>query len=392
MSINKKRFASIIAEYNPLHDGHCYHIDRTVELLKPDFTVIVMSGSFTQRGTHAILDKYTRAAHAILAGADIVIELPTIFALSNAEYFAKGGVKLLSAIEGGGYLSFGSESGNIDALTRLATLMKAESADISRQIKENLKEMPFPAARAKAYSDYATSMGIEVPDIACPNNMLGLEYLKALFGLEDRLMPFTLKREGAGYHSMEENSPYISSKFARACIKDSKLNFLRGKLPDYVLEDIGKLSHKDNSAIILHKLQEMDAGEIAILYDVKEGLHNRIKRYADSALNYEDFSKSLQTKRYTASRLRRIIIYALLGITRDLHDYAKSSPPYFNVLAVRGTHTRLLSELSGYGELFTSNRQMLESSNPLAQLDAKAFRTRELLTEQKAETGMLIIK
>ncbi|NCA67113.1 MAG: hypothetical protein EOM87_03500 [Clostridia bacterium] len=387
----KKSFAAIIAEYNPLHNGHLFHIAKTKEQLQNEITIIALSGSFTQRGLPAILDKYTRAEHAILGGADIVIELPTVFALSNAEYFAKGGVKMLAALRGDGHLSFGSECGDIRLLNNIASLMNNEPTEVSADIKEGLTKLPFPAARANAFKAYANTHNIAIPDIDAPNNMLAIEYIRAILQENHTLTPFTIKREGAGYHSFEVDS-YISSKKARACIKNNDIAALKEKLPDYVINDIKNLNDNDNAAIILHKLQSMNTAELSELYDITEGLENRIKKYADNSVNFHEFNKGIQTKRYTASRLQRIITYALLDITKELHAFARDSKPYFNVLAINSLYTDYLSELSECGELFTSNQQLADSNNPLARLDAKAFRIHRLLTEQKGSSGMIIVK
>lgn len=391
MDIREKLFTAIIAEYNPLHNGHVYHIKKTTESIKPDINIIIMSGSFTQRGTQSILDKYTRASHAIKAGADIVIELPTVFALSNAEYFAKGAVKILSAIGGKGYLSFGSECGDVNSLTKLAKIILNEPDEVSADIKINLQNMPFPIAREKAFIDYAAKHNIDIPDMKSPNNMLALEYIKAILEYNSSLTPFTIKRKGAGYHDTIIDE-YISSKFARNAINSNNIDLVKGKLPEYVIEDIKGLTVKENTAVILNKLQSMNTEEIRKLYDVKEGLENRLKKYADSSVNFDEFIKNIQTKRYTSSRLQRIIMYALLDITNSLHDYAKQSAPYFNVLAVKKSKTDYLSELALCGEIYTTNKQLASSSNPLANLDAEAFRIRQILTEQKGANNMLVVE
>jgi predicted nucleotidyltransferase len=393
MGTDKKRFAAIIAEYNPLHNGHVFHLKTTLDKLRPERIIIAMSGSFTQRGTPAILDKYTRAAHAMQAGADIVIELPTVFALSNAEYFAKGAVKLLSAINpDGGYLSFGSECGDASHLTETAALMLNEPDEVSAAIKTNLKSMPFPAARCEAYQSYAEKHNIALPDIKGSNNMLAVEYIKAILASKSPLIPFTIKREGAAYLDIADNGGYISSRGVRAAVSAKNFEVMKNKVPEYVFKDLHALQPKVNTAIALHKIQNMDVENIAALYDVKEGLENRIKKYADIASNYNEFAELLTTKRYTASRQRRILAYALLDITRELHDYAKEASPYFNVLAVKADKTALLSELSKRGQLFVSEAQLAASNNPLAALDYKASRVRRILTEQKGESGMIIIK
>ncbi len=392
MSADTKRPAAIIAEYNPLHNGHLFHMATTAEKLRPEHIIIIMSGAFTQRGTPAILDKYIRAAHAVQAGADIVLELPAVFALSNAEHFAKGAVKLLSALcPFGGYLSFGSECGSIPLLSDCAALMLDEPKEVSAAVKHNLKSMPFPMARCEAYRSYAQGKDIALPDIQSPNNMLALEYIKAIIATKSPLMPFTIRREGA-YHGLDIGERYISSRAARVAISEGDTTRLRGKVPDFVLDDLIPLKHKLNSAIVLDRLQSMDAFELAKLYDIGEGLENRIKRYADTASSYDEFLQNVMTKRYTASRLKRIFAYALLGITYELHDYAKQAAPYYNVLAVKDSKTHLLSEFSKRGDLYVSEKQLACSGNLLAELDARASRIWRVLTEQKSETGMIVIK
>ncbi|MDE6063925.1 MAG: nucleotidyltransferase family protein, partial [Lachnospiraceae bacterium] len=189
----------IIAEYNPFHNGHLYHLQQAKALSNADFAIVVLSGDFTQRGTPALLDKYARCEMALCCGADLVIELPVCFSTGSAEYFAKGAVSILSGLKTDA-LCFGSECGSIDALRRTARVLADEPEPFRNTLMQNLhKGMSFPAARSLALTQYLSEADYDDSLLKSPNNILGVEYLKALIKLDRPMEVYTLPRQGTGY-------------------------------------------------------------------------------------------------------------------------------------------------------------------------------------------------
>ena len=203
--------AAVIAEYNPFHNGHQYQLEETRKETGADFLLVVMSGNFVQRGAPAIVNKYARTKTALLGGADVVIELPALYALSSAEFFAGGAVTLLNRLNVVDFLSFGSESGNIALLESCARILAEKEAELNSAIMPLLKNgVSYPAAREQALAAAVSGLGSAFASdispetltglLGSPNNILGLEYCKALFSLRSNIRPFTLKRTDRGYH------------------------------------------------------------------------------------------------------------------------------------------------------------------------------------------------
>ena len=213
----------IIAEYNPFHNGHAYLIAEAKRITGADYAVVVMSGDFAQRGTPAIWDKYTRTRAALLGGADLVFELPVIYATASAEYFAEGGVALLTAL-GVDAICFGSECGDIDALMEIARLFTNESPEFKTTLAQSLREgKSYPIAREDAYRAHCTAHALPVrEDILCnPNNLLGIEYCKAILTQNSSLVPFTVQRIGDSYHeATASEGRYCSATALRTLLFD----------------------------------------------------------------------------------------------------------------------------------------------------------------------------
>ena len=216
----------IIAEYNPFHNGHKYHLEQARELTSCDYIVVVMSGDYTQRGTPAIYSKYMRAKTALMAGADLVLEMPVFGSVSSAPDFAECGVNTLAATGLCDSLFFGSESGDIARLKKQAHVLAEESDEVSKKIKAGLKSgLSWPDARASAYGDSETIASL-------PNDILGIEYIRAIEKLSIPITPVTLKRNDPGYHSEKKEGQFASATAARKAILENDLDFLLGILPD----------------------------------------------------------------------------------------------------------------------------------------------------------------
>lgn len=324
-------FCGIICEYNPLHFGHIYHMQKTREIIKDlKGLICVMSGNFVQRGEIAVADKYTRAKWAILAGADIVLELPTVFAVSPAKDFAYGGINILSHINGVKYLSFGSEYGDIEKLKDFAK--KLNDADISKQLKSGV-------SYASAFSQSGMYQS---------NNILGAEYLSAINQLGADIISVTIKREG-GYNDLSGTGGFMSASAIRNMLCGGNYGSVSSSVPDYVFNDLTGFKHCEDALfdMVIYKILSLGAQKIEDYAYVSEGLHNRIYAAALKSRSMQSLRENIITKRYPAAKINRILLALLLDITKEKARAAKKSPPYARVLAVKSGSENMLSEIKG---------------------------------------------
>lgn len=307
----------IICEFNPFHNGH-KHLIQQAKSLTNEPVVVVMSSSFTQRGEVAITDKFSRTKSALLGGADLVIELPVVYAVSNAEVFAKSGVKILSSFTELNYLSFGCETNNIELLSKAASAHKnmAIQAIVAKEMQNGSY---YPKALETAVREI---YGNDIANIlATPNNVLAVEYLKAL---PDIIKPLPIQRKGVQHDSKTTSNNIASASYIREKLKKGE------DISDFVPYKPCELAFPENLEIaMLYKLRSMTANEIENLPDVTEGLENRIYSAIHKYNSIQEILFAVKSKRYTLARLRRILISALLGITKETQ---KIAPCYARVL------------------------------------------------------------
>lgn len=340
----------IIAEYNPFHNGHLYQLKKAKEITGADFAVVVMSGDFTQRGTPAVFDKYTRCRLSLLAGADLCIELPVVYATASAELFAKGAVSLLSAL-GVDALCFGSECGEIAPLREIASLLFAEPPAYKEALNKALKEgLSFPSARAVAVRKCAHAGSLSGADaaasdvLASPNNILGIEYLKALLALEKNgqhaPVPYTIKREGDGYlsHTLSEES-FCSAMALRKGIAEENPDLLR-YVPESIWQEFSDtcqtksaLCADDFSGMLFYKLlSEKNSGYDSYL-DVSSDLSDKIRKNLGTFTTFSAFCEnSLKSKDITLTRVYRSLLHILLSIKKE---DLPAAAPYARILGFR---------------------------------------------------------
>lgn len=317
----------IVAEYNPFHNGHKYHIETAKAELSAQATVVVMSGDFVQRGEPAIFDKFERTKYALLGGADLVIELPAYFALKSAEGFAKGAVSILDATGIVDFLSFGSESGDIKKLKKAESIIYREDDDFKRVLGEKLKNgASFASARESAVRE----INEDVADILKkPNNILAVEYLKALE--KSRIKPHTLKRKGS-YNSEAINVKYASAAAVRAALFGGA--DVSRHLP-YIPDGCKTTRIEDFEELILYSLiMEKSAPP-----DSGDGLWERILKADKKSL--EALLDTAKTRRHTMSRVKRALINHML----DNHLPEKLSPSYIRVLGMNSRGMELLNTM-----------------------------------------------
>lgn len=307
----------IISEYNPFHSGHAYHIAQCREH-GATHIVCVMSGNFVQRGEAAVFDKWTRAKAAVLGGADLIIELPTRVSVSTAERFASGAVELLDRLSCISTLSFGSECGDIE-------LLKTASESIcSEKIKPVLERyLSSGTTFSKARSDaVCTVFGKETAEILKkPNNILATEYIKSLRSMSSSIKPHTVLRSGHAHDDTSQGNGFVSSSYLRTCEIDKYNQFMPIKCAE-VFESaanngLGPVQFKSAETAILSVLRQNSTSDFSRLPDVSEGLENRIAKAVVKARDIDELYGLIKSKRYSHSRIRRIILSAYLSLTEQ---------------------------------------------------------------------------
>lgn len=340
------KICGIICEYNPFHNGHEYLIRKAKTESGCDAVVCVMSGNFTQRGEPAILNKYIRAKHAVRAGADAVIELPTVFAVSSAEFFAKGAVKLLTSLPSFHKLAFGCESGRKENFLAAAAAAN-ETADFKNALRMNLKKgVSFVKAKTEALSAIGQKECAAL--LHTPNNILGTEYQKALNYFKSNAEIFPVRRIGSPHNNIEPNGKFSSASAIRRVLSEDIMPDAVKSVPPYTLEDLAKAPKNEPfKKIAVYAALSTPAEELKKILDCSEGLENRLKVLAKSVSDYDLLVRNATTKRYTSSRIRRILAAAVLGISEKLVRESLNAPLYLKILAVsKRSADAVLKELS----------------------------------------------
>ena len=342
------RIAAVVAEYNPFHNGHKYQLERIRKESGCEKILVLMSGSFTQRGDMALFDKYTRARHAVENGADLVLELPTAFAVGSAEQFARGAVHILASIPSVKVLCFGCESGTKEDFLSAARATLSEDKQFKALLKENMKD---GTSYVKARTDAVLAMNKDLPEalFTQPNNILGVEYCRALLQEGKNIEPLPLQRVGAGFRDETLQKEFSSASAIRAAVlkggkKEQKL--LKGNVPANVLKDLLNVQKTPYPEAAMCALLSASPEEVCRCPDCSEGLENRLRTMAKSNSGYEEVLEKCISKRYTRSRIKRIFLQNFLKIDRkDVRLYLEN-PLYYKVLAVKRGGDNLLAALS----------------------------------------------
>ena len=373
------KVVGIIAEYNPFHNGHSYHIQNTKAQTGADFVVAVMTGNFTQRGNTSVINKWEKTKMALNGDTDLVIELPTIYSISSAENFANGAVKILNELGIVDTISFGMEADDISTLNNIANVLYTEPFEYKTILEQELsKGNSFPKARSNALMMYLNDIKRYANILKGSNNILAIEYLKALKKQKSNLVPFGLKREKVYYNSTKIIDEYASSTGIRDLLLHNQLEEARKVIPaksysillnnlrqgTYVLDII---AYNDE---ILYKLRNMTVNQIANLPDVNEGLEYLIKDVSNKTNNLIELINGIKSKRYTQTRIQRILLYALLGITKEDMDMSKKVIPYIRILGCSEKGKLLLSQINSKAKVITSLKKY-ESANKIKLLSGR---------------------
>lgn len=356
----------IIAEYNPFHNGHLYHLETSKKITGCDYTVAIISGNFTQRGSTSVVDKWSKTKMALQNDVDLIIELPTLYSISSSENFADGAIKILNSLGIIDYLSFGSETPDITVLDSIADILCNEPKDYKKLLATELdKGLSFPKARENSLLDYIKNTNTSKNNkldfeeykkaLSSPNNILGIEYLKALKKYNSSIKPVCISRFATDYNSSDFSGSIASATAIRELIKNKNFNSIKTVIPENshsILMDCinsGQIVPDLNcfEKEIIYTLRKMSIEEISNLPDVSEGLEFSIKKAVNSCNNINEFLGIVKSKRYTVTRLQRILLYALLNISKEDMQLSKQvDKPYVRVLGFNDNGKKLVSEIA----------------------------------------------
>lgn len=348
------RVVGIIAEYNPFHNGHYYHMQKAKQEANADYCIAVISGNFTQRGDVSIVNKWAKAYMAICGGADLVIELPTIYSVSSAENFANGAIKILDSLKIVDSFAFGAEANDLATLNNIANVLNEEPKGYTNILNHELKKgISYPAARENAIMMYLNDIKRYANVMGNPNNILAVEYLKALKNQKSKLTPIMIKRQKVYYNEHRIVDGYASATGIRELLKNKEYSDVSKVVPRSTYQILGQQANSGRMILSLEKyqkeiiyaLRKMTVEEIAELPDVSEGLENSIKNAANNCNNLTELINGIKSKRYTQTRIQRILIYALLGINKKMMENSKKIIPYTRILGFNSKGKMLISEI-----------------------------------------------
>ena len=353
--MKENRVLGIIAEYNPFHNGHMYHLQKAKEQSGAQYCICVMSGNFVQRGNTSIVNKWKKAEMALLNGVDLVIELPTIYSVASAEGFSLGAIKLLNNLKIVDAISFGTETSDFAALNNISSIVNEEPMKYKSILNSELKKgLSFPKARENALMLYLNDNKRYDNILNTPNNILAIEYLKALKKIKSTIQPIPIKREKVYYNDNVIVDEFASATAIRKLLKNEEFSEIRKVVPKSTYQILKKETELGNVVLdlsryekeIIYNLRRMTVSEIAELPDVNEGLEHSLKNAANYSNDITNLINIVKTKRYTVTRIQRILICALLGITKRDVGMAKKAEPYIRVLGFNEKGKELISRIN----------------------------------------------
>ncbi len=368
----------IVTEYNPFHNGHLLHLKEALKLTQSKHIIVVMSGNFVQRGEPSIVDKFQRTKTALLMGADIVFELPLYSATASAEFFAEGAIKMLDCMGIVDYVCFGSEAGDICMLSEISSYLTEESSQFKTALKQKLKEgMSFANAREQALN----KTGIDTKQIFTSNNILAIEYLKALSKINSKIKPITIKRQKAEYNSLEISGEIASATAIRnAVFENINVKNIKEVMPNISYEMLkqsivtNSTAYINNLSQIFHYILTTKSKEyLRKIQGIGEGLENRILDKASLQFYINDIAKEVKTKRYTLSAIKRAILNIILDITKEDFNSYNKNVPYLRVLGFKKESSHLIGEI----ENKCSIPLIVNIKNGAKLLNKKAFKILE---------------
>ena len=359
------KVTGIVAEYNPFHNGHRYQLERARKLTGADRILVVMSGDFTQRGTPAVIDKYERTRMALENGADMVIELPSCYACGSAEYFGSGAVAMMNALGAVDSICFGSECGNLEELYPIAEILAREPDTFKEHLRAEIKNgKPYPRARNIALTHCIPGFAEHENLLGLPNNILGIEYLKALIRSWSVIRPFTLQRTESDYHSYRLDQGFASSQALRQTIAMADqhpgsfremIERIRFQVPENVYEILFErfgnrypVFPNDLSSMLVYKLLLERHHGYTSFVDVSKELSDKLLHFTNHAYTFEQFCDGLKSKDLTYVRISRVLCHILLNVRKaDMEHYKEEGEVFYaRVLGFRQDAEDLLAEIN----------------------------------------------
>ena len=389
------KISGIITEYNPFHLGHKLHLEKSKILSNSDAIVCVMSGNFMQRGVPGMLNKWNRASIALANGVDLVIELPTVFSISSAEFFSKGAISILNSLGVIDSICFGSESGRVKNLSLISEILVNEPNLFKEKLSEFLSlGIPYHRARSLSLKNFIdiNNFGFD-EDIDCflnsSNNILGIEYIKALLTLKSNIKPLTFKREGANYNDKNLTDSFSSATAIRETyFKEKSLNMLKGSLPFEtfsILEDFLNRGENfvDTESMFKYIKYSVITNKNSLLKipDVSEGLDNKILKEIYKANSLDELILAIKSKRYTYTRINRILCNIFLGTySYNLLELRNNSPKYVRVLGLNEKGSKILKTIKKNSNIEIITKIPSKITDPMLKLDIQATNCYSLIS------------
>jgi predicted nucleotidyltransferase len=343
----------IVVEHNPFHNGHFYHIKESRNKTAADIIIAVMSGNFLQRGEPSLVDKWTRSEMALKAGVDLVIELPYVFATAQASDFARGSIALLEAL-GCDAFCFGSEEGTIEPFTNTYEVITSQQQTYQKLIKQYMKlGYSYPKALNQAYAEITNDNNLQLVDLSKPNNILGYHYVEAANQINARMKPFTIQRIIANYHDEVDESQSIASAtgIRKAIFEEGSIDALTNFMPQTSLdlllkwkESVGVFgSWPQFWPLLRFTIIRSSLNELASYAEVTEGIENLIYEAAIKSETFEEFMTHVKSKRYTWTRIQRMLTHIYTGFTWDALK-SHPNPTYLRVLGMTHEGQKYLNQ------------------------------------------------
>lgn len=381
----------IITEYNPFHNGHLYHLSTAKKVTNCDAIVCIMSGNFVQRGEPAIIDKWKRAEMALLNGVDLIIELPTFYAVSSAEFFAKGAINILDRLGVVNNIFFGSECGDIDLLYKIARILTNEPKDLKLKIKENLKSgITYAKAREKALIDILNEDSLNEV-LSNSNNILGIEYIKAIIKCNSNINPLTMKREGSKYNDKKLSTIFSSATSIRENIKNGfNLNSLEPYMPSPSLEILKSLANNNYPFIFEENMYRYIKYRLLTncinfnnLFEVKEGIDNKFIKEIYNSSSYEDLILKAKSKRYTYTKISRLLCQLFFSLDNyNFNELLQDDNLYARVLGFNDKGRQILKEMKKKSTIPIITKVPKNIDNKLLQLDIQCTKAYSILNHK----------
>ena len=383
------KVVGVIVEYNPFHNGHLYHIHQAKKITGADYVVAIMSGNFLQRGVPALTDQWSRTHMAIDNGIDLVIQLPVVYSTASAEYFSLGAISILNNLGVVDYVCFGSEVGDISILEYIASIFEREPIKYKEYLHHYLSlGHSFPSSRSKALLDYCKedfNQNFSLLDIqetiSNPNNILGIEYIKALIRTNSQIKPVTITRQQTGYHDTAFNRDIVSASAIRNhLLINNTINGLKPKVPNNTFKIIKNayqhslpIFYDDFSTILFYKLMASSHVDLIKYADISDGLEDRIKKFKNEYMNISQLVENLKTKRHTYTRIQRGLCHIILDIKKDDFNLFINNIDYsyIKILGFKKTASPLMKSIktnANYPIISNANKSLKTLTTPALKL------------------------